>query len=158
MKKLIAFLLVLACLFLLCSCSGKKQDTSSANKIAYGEKYILKTDVARPETQQSYIIFEDGLMKWHQYSFYNGNIDSRIISYKYEIIDEGTLAYFFHSEKILEGKDKARKTSVSSGIMMFSENVFCSVDESLKLYVRELYIEEELPNFSPEKDLTFSLD
>ena len=159
MKKLIALLLVLVSLFLLCSCGGKKPDTSSANKITYGEKYIYKEHVARAETQQSYIIFEDGLMKWHQYSFYNGEIDNRIISYKYEILDEGMLAYFFHSEQILEGKDKVRKTALSSGTMVFSENVLRPVETTTAdFYIRESYVENELPNFAPERDLTFSLD
>ena len=156
MKKIIALLLVMCCFMTLFACKNESdgdgnQDTSSANKIVFGEKYISEDSVSRPEDQQIYYIFEDGLLKYHYYSEVDIWEDSKIShftrTYKYEIVDDGTLAYFFHSMTLHDDDTytKARTKDNKNGILLFSENVLSSTEEYL--YIRESYIKSELPNF-----------
>ena len=128
-----------------------KQDTSSSNKIVFGEKYISEDSVSRPEDQQTYYIFEDGLLKRHYYSEVDTLGGSKIShytrTYKYEIMDDGTLAYFFHSMTLHDDDtyNEARTKDNVNGILLFSENVLSSPEGYL--YIRESYIKSELPNF-----------
>lgn len=126
-----------------------KQDTSSSNKIVFGEKYISEGSVSRSEDQQTYYIFEDGLLKYHIYSEYESlfGLTHYTRTYKYEIMDDGTLAYFFHSMTLHDDDtcNEARTKDNVNGILLFSENVLSSPEGYL--YIRESYIKSELPNF-----------
>ena len=133
MKKLLALLFLLViCAFAICSCADTP-DTSSANKITYGEKYYRANDYKADDKGNFpyYIIYEDG------YLDYVGSQETT--KYKYEIVDESTLAYFFDSSTDL-GAD-----TDSNGVLVFSENVLMT--KAGTVFVREGYINEELPNF-----------
>lgn len=68
------------------------------------------------------------------------------VTYKYEIIENGKLAYFYDSFETHEGNNAASADNQSSGILSFSENVLSSLDGK-SIYVRESYFNNELPNF-----------
>ena len=133
MKKLLALsLLLVICAFAICSCAGTP-DTSSANKITYGEKYHMARDYEAEDEENFpyYIIYEDGYLDYIR--------KSTTTRYKYEIVDESTLAYFFDSST-----DEFAKTN-DHDVLVFSENVL--MEKNGNVYVREGYINEELPNF-----------
>ena len=155
MKKILSLFLILCLASSLCACGATMQDTSSANKIVYGEKYIRTNTISEPEEQQVYFVFENDLLIYHVYYQYSSNSAYHYTAaYKYEIMDEGTLAYFFHSVTFHEDHT-APMTETSlrngNGILLFSENVlYANGDVSPTLYVRESYAEKELPNFGKE--------
>ena len=154
MKKILSLFLILCLASSLCACGATMQDASSANKLVYGEKYILTNTISEPEEQQRYFVFENDLLINHDY--YQAslkNVYHYTVTYKYEITDEGTLAYFFHSVTFHEDHTAPMtETSLrnNSGILLFSENVL--YNNSNMLYVRESYAEKELPNFGKETD------
>ena len=157
MKKILSLFLILCLASSLCACGATMQDASSANKLVYGEKYILASTISEPEEQQVYFVFENDLLIYHVYYQYSrDDAYHYTATYKYEIMDEGTLAYFFHSVTFHEDHT-APMTETSlrngSGILLFSENVlYANGDVSPTLYVRESYAEKELPNFGKETD------
>ena len=137
MKKLLALsLLLIICAFAICSCAGTP-DTSSANKITYGEKYYRASDYEADDEEKFpyFVIYEDGYLDYVA--------SKKTTRYKYEIVDESTLAYFFYSSTDL-GEDTA-----SNGVLVFSENVLMTKGGAV--FVREGYINEELPNFGKYK-------
>ena len=147
MKKIIAVLLLVCSLLTLCACGAKKQDASSANKLVYGEKYIKASDVSLKEAEQKYYVFEKDYLTFYCYDeTYDGRVHYTI-TYKYEIMDEGTLAYFFDSIEIYDDDDvtKEREKNMDRGILLFSQNVLST--QSGTFYVRESYLEDELENF-----------
>ena len=132
MKKLLALsLLLIICAFAICSCAGTP-DTSSANKITYGEKYYRATEYEADDEENFpyFIIYEDGYLDYTNF---------KTIRYKYEIVDESTLAYFFDSSTDEDA------TTNDHDVLVFSENVL--MEKNGNVYVREGYINEELPNF-----------
>ena len=155
MKKILSLFLILCLASSLCACGATMQDASSANKLVYGEKYIRTNTISEPEEQQVYFVFENDLLIYHVYYQYSSNSAYHYTAaYKYEIMDEGTLAYFFHSVTFHEDHT-APMTETSlrngNGILLFSENVlYANGDVSPTLYVRESYAEKELPNFGKE--------
>ena len=157
MKKILSLFLILCLASSLCACGATMQDASSANKLVYGEKYIRTNTISEPEEQQVYFVFENDLLIYHVYYQYSSNSAYHYTAaYKYEIMDEGTLAYFFHSVTFHEDHT-APMTETSlrngNGILLFSENVlYANGDVSPTLYVRESYAEKELPNFGKETD------
>ena len=156
MKKILSLLLILCLASSLCACGATVQDASSANKLVYGEKYIRTEYISEPEERQTYFIFEKDRLLYHFYNSYSSSYDRRAIhytvTYKYEIMDEGTLAYFFHSVTFHENHDNSlmseKQLQKQRGILLFSENVL--YDNSNTLFVRESYAEKELPNFGKE--------
>lgn len=152
MKKILSLFLILCLASSLCACGATAQDASSANKLVYGEKYILTSTISEPEEQQRYFLFENDLLIYHDYYQYpRDDAYHYTVTYKYEITDEGTLAYFFHSVTFHEDHTASMtETSLrnNSGILLFSENVL--YNNSNMLYVRESYAEKELPNFGKE--------
>ena len=154
MKKILSLFLILCLASSLCACGATAQDASSANKLVYGEKYIHTSTISEPEEQQRYFVFEEDLLINHEY--YQAslkNVYHYTVTYKYEITDEGTLAYFFHSVTFHEDHTAPMtETSLRNnrGILLFSENVLYSNSDILTLYVRESYAEKELPNFGKE--------
>ena len=149
MKKVLSLFLILCLASSLCACGATAQDASSANKLVYGEKYIHTNTISLPEEQQRYFVFEKDLLIYHTYYWYS--VDDGCpytVTYKYEIMDEGTLAYFFHSVTFPEDYTAPiTETELrnNNGILLFSENVLYSNSDTL--YVRESYAEKELPNF-----------
>ena len=134
MKKLLALsLLFVICAFAICSCAGTP-DTSSANKITYGEKYYRASnyDADAENHYQYFIIYDSGYL-----DYVTSEYTTR---YKYEIVDESTLAYFFDSST-----NEFAKTN-DYDVLVFSENVL--MEKNGNVYVREGYINEELPNFT----------
>ena len=154
MKKILSLFLILCLASSLCACGATVQDASSANKLVYGEKYIRIDTISEPEEQQVYFVFEKGLLInpiYYQSTFSDHDVYHYTVTYKYEIMDEGTLAYFFHSVTFHEDHTAPMtETSLrnNSGILLFSENVL--YDNSNTLFVRESYAEKELPNFGKE--------
>ena len=133
MKKLLAIsLLLIICTFVICSCAGTP-DMSTVNKIIYGEKYHRARDYEADgeENFPYYIIYEDGYLEYTSASY--------TTRYKYEIVDESTLAYFFDSST-----DEDAKTN-DHDVLVFSENVL--MEKNGTVFVREGYINEELPSF-----------
>ena len=154
MKKILSLFLILCLASSLCACGATAQDASSANKLVYGEKYIHTITISEPEEQQRYFLFEKDLLIFHDYYQYSRDDACHYtVTYKYEIMDEGTLAYFFHSVTFHEDHT-APMTETSlrngNGILLFSENVLYSNSNIMTLYVRESYAEKELPNFGKE--------
>ena len=150
MKKVLSLLLIVLCLLALCACGDTKaQDTSNANKLTYGVKYISATSVSLPEEEQIYYMFEEDEMIFHYY--YKSTSGTRVshytLTFKYEIVDDGTLAYFFDGVEIhdedTEHVDK--DFSERAGLLMFSKNVLSTPDGTL--CINETYLEEELGNF-----------
>lgn len=146
MKKIISLLLVLVCLVSLSACGGTSQDASGANKIVYGEKYYSISDASDPIEERRYYLFEKDLVHYHYYHAYNSMVSHYTVSYKYEIMDEGTLAYFFDSVEYHDDHTKLMDGYSISGILLFSENVIAT-GSGQSLYVRESYLENELTNF-----------
>lgn len=147
MKKIISLLLVLVCLVSLSACGGTSQDASGANKLVYGEKYICLSDMDIPAEQRSYYIVEKDTLSFHYYSMGYSGLNHYTKSYKYEIMDEGTLAYFYDSIVYHDDHDSTGPISTDgSGILLFSENVIAT-GQNQTLYVRESYLENELTNF-----------
>ena len=154
MKRLVVLALVFCMLLACCACSEATLDTSSANKVVYGEKYIHQNAVRKPAEQQTYFIFyENGTMEYHVYGGATSysKCSHYTITYQYEVMDEGTIAYFYNSIKIYEDDeatsldDKNRMTG-NNGILLVSENVLSTTGGAI--YVRQSYFEEKLPNFA----------
>ena len=159
MKKVLSLLLVIVCLLAFCSCNGatqdvssaNTQDVSSANKLVYGEKYIQAADILLPEEQQNYYIFEKDHLIYHYYrkqELYNEtNVYHYTATCKYEIMEKGVLAYFYDSAESHD--DNTEKISHSiQGILLFSENVLTR--QAGGIFIRQSYLENELPNFGKE--------
>lgn len=143
MKKILSLILSLVCLFSLAACA-QGQDTSSANKLVYGEKYyyIPFTDFNNLDKEYQYIIFEkDSFTETRKSEKYEHD---HSITYKYEIMDEGTLAYFYDSKVDPNHEIHETESTRYNGILLFSENV---LSNGSNLYVLESYLDEELPNF-----------
>lgn len=144
MKKTLAILLVLTSLLALVSCGakGSTPDTSAANKIVYGARYIRSEDISEPAEKQNYYVVYKDRIEFHSY-YYSSLSETHkecTVTYKYTIMDEGTLAYFYHSD---EPKNTVRHDR--SGLLLFSENVLATT--AGVLFVREDYAKNELPNF-----------
>lgn len=147
MKKVLSLLLLVCCLATLCACGGKNADASSANKIVYGEKYVSANAMNSEETCELYYIIEKDCLKKYTYDENGRDVWHYIATFKYEIIEEGKLVYFFDSIEIYEddNQTKMKNACVDNGVIEFSENVLI-IDDG-PLYVRESYLEEELTNF-----------
>lgn len=147
MKKLLSILLIICCLTAFCACGASTPDTSSANQIVYGEKYIYANEAAAPKSEQEYYIINKNSIKYYCYYEYSKDIVYHYtVTYKYEIMDEGTLAYFFDSIEIYDDDTKTRKDeNTTHGILMFSKNVIYT--DSGNLFIRESYLKKELKNF-----------
>lgn len=154
MKKVLSFLLVIGCLIALCSCNGEVQDVSAANKLVYGEKYILASDVSVREEKQRYFIFEKDHLIYHHYYNHSSITGSDQVSHhtytcKYQIMDEDTLAYFYDSVEIhSDHNNRTTASTATHGILLFSENVITNSEG--QIFVRQSYLENELPNFGKE--------
>jgi hypothetical protein len=150
MKKLLAVLLVLCSLLALASCGakGSTPDTSTANKIVYGARYILEDDIGIPaEEQKYYTIYKDRL-EHHYYSYSpdTGKIKHYTVTYKYTVMDEGTLAYFYHSDVIHDNDTANTKINTGAcGLLLFSKDTLATTTGTL--YIREDYAKNQLPNF-----------
>lgn len=144
MKKILSLLLVVIALVSLVACA-KEPNTSGANKLVYGERYISLDGCEPDHNFYTFLIEKDAIYK---YVYYKS--DERVyhytITYKYEIIENGKLAYFYDSFEAHEGNNAASADNQSSGILSFSENVLSSLDGK-SIYVRESYFNNELPNF-----------
>ena len=150
MKKIVALLIAFVCLLTLVACDQpKSSEDSSENKVVYGEKYILRDDVNKDEDEMRYFVFEDEhYFKYYCYYSYRSDIYHYTIRYRYEIIDDGTLAYFYDSMTIYDDDTLTSTNSTSSGILLFSENVISR--QNGELYVRESFLENELKNFGKD--------
>lgn len=144
MKKFLALILVILSLVAICSCSSAP-DMSSVNKITYGEKYYMSDDCHKPEDERRYyIIYDDGYMEFYcPYGFYG---EKYTVRYKYDIVDESTLVHFYDSLVVHSGSKDI--TEDDTGMLLFSENVLMTKGGSI--YVREGYINAELPNFGKD--------
>ena len=150
MKKLLSILLLTVSVLGLLSCSSaSKVDDSTIGKIVYGEKYIRGVNL--PEEQQNYYIIYDDYIEFHYY-YDNAYIDSGEydvshykMKYKYTIVDESTLAYFYDSVECYDDCNEHNHSSSRSGILIFSENVL--LDDGMHEFVRESYLEDELTNY-----------
>ena len=149
MKKILS--LILACIFVLslCACgSGAEQDTSSANKLVYGEKYI-RYDYVGDEHSTVYIVFIDN--RYVDYTVdgsKNGN-SHYTIRCRYEVMDEGVLCMMFDSIKVYDdGKPLSVINEYSDfyKTLMFAENNLVDSTNG-NLYIRESFAKNELPNF-----------
>lgn len=146
MKKLISLFLVTLSLFLLVSCAATPT-ASGADKLVYGERYI-SLDSCEPEANYTAMLIEKNAIQKYVYYKSMGRVYHYTITYKYEIIDDGKLAYFFDSIELHDGNNAASKGDYnqSSGILCFSENVLSTLDGKT-LYVRESYFNNELTHF-----------
>lgn len=151
MKKIVALLIAFVCLLTLVACDqSQSSEDSSENKVVYGEKYILSSDVNKDEDEMQYYIFEDKEYLQHHYYYHSssyGYTNHYTMRCRYEIMDDGTLAYFYDSVTIHD--DNTREGGYStgkSGILLFSENVVTT--QAGDLYIRESFLEDELKNFS----------
>lgn len=153
MRRIIIIVLLLATFGLFGCQNAHKVDTSSSNKIVYNVKYISNEAVNQPVEKQTYYIFTSKeKLTYHRYYVYSSSFseESRVthytIEYIYEVMDDGTLAYFYDSIIIHEDDnqtDEAEKKS-TSGILLFSENVLTNSNGFL--YINENYL-EKIPNF-----------
>lgn len=149
MKKLISVFLILACLFSLVACGAKGLDTSAAGKIAYGEKYIFERSADAAEDEQIYYLFQKDTMTYHRYSEHEGTVLHYTVTYKYTVVDEGSIACFFDSVEVhADHNGESPELQSDAFILLVSENVVCKTDQSL--YIREGYLERELTNFRKE--------
>ena len=81
-------------------------------------------------------VFEKDYFTYYFYSEFDSQRQHYTVTYKYEIMDEGTLAYFFDSVEIYDDDDVTTKASLrkSNGILLFSENVIST--QAGTLFVR----------------------
>ena len=99
-----------------------------------------------------YYIFEDKEYLQHHYYYHSssyGYTHHYTMRCRYEIMDDGTLAYFYDSVTIHD--DHTREDGYStgkSGILLFSENVVAT--QAGDLYIRESFLENELKNFDKD--------
>lgn len=146
MKKILSCLLLVSCLLSLCACEFTVSDMFSPNKVVYGEKYIHEDYTSKPENEQIYYIFEKDYLIFHYYAG-GSSIAHYTITYKYEMIDEETIAYFFDSVEIHDDDTRTAEydRSSSDGVLMISKNVVMTLGGIL--YVRQSYLDEELENY-----------
>nr|MBE6545284.1 hypothetical protein [Oscillospiraceae bacterium] len=146
MKKILSCLLLVSCLLSLCACEFTVSDMFSPNKVVYGEKYIHEDYTSKPENEQIYYIFEKDYLIFHYYAD-GSDITHYTITYKYELIDEETIAYFFDSIEIHDDDTRTVKSyyPYSEGVLIISKNVVMTLNG--KLYVRQSYLDEELENY-----------
>ncbi len=105
----------------------------------YGEKYIEDWSVGRGELRYYYIFYKDGTGKFRKSSY--------TISFKYEIVDDDTIACFYDGVKY--NSVDADEDSVSHGwkeIISCSKNVIMTATDG-DIYIAESYL-EEIPNFN----------
>ena len=150
MKKIVALLIAFVCLLTLVACDQpKSSNDSSENKVVYGEKYIKSSSVNMDEDEMPYYVFEDEhYFKYYYYYSYGSDIYHYTIRYRYEITDDGTLAYFYDSMTIYDDDTITSTSSTASGILLFSENVIYR--QNGELYIRESFLENELKNFGKD--------
>ena len=150
MKKIVALLIAFVCLLTLVACDqSQSSEDSSENKVVYGEKYIRSGDVNKDENEMQYYIFEDQeYLQYHYYYYYSsyGYASHYTMRCRYEIMDDGTLAYFYDSATIHDDHTREGGCSTGeSGILLFSENVVTTQEGAL--YIRESFLKDELKNF-----------
>ena len=104
-------------------------------------------------------MFEEDALTYHYYYQYEGYYDYTLKEYtgnyvahytltcKYEIMDDGTLAYFFDEVEIHDDDTKTVDKDLSgrAGILLFSKNILATTAGAI--YINENYLEEELVNF-----------
>ena len=151
MKKLLSILLLTVSVLGLLSCSAaSKVDDSTVGKIVYGEKYIRGVNL--PEEQQNYYIIYDDHIEFHYYhEDSDGDVTHYKMKFKYTIVDESTLVYFYDSVECYDDCNEHFHSSSTTGTLIFSENVL--LQQGTTKYVRESYLEDELTNYcEPEED------
>ena len=146
MKKILSLLLIVIALVSLVACA-KEPNASGAGKLVYGERYISLDGCEPDHNFYTLLIEKDAIYKYVYYEFAE-RVYHCTITYKYEIIENGKLAYFYDSFETHEGNNAASAGAYnqSSGILSFSKNVLSSLDGE-SIYVRESYFNNELPNF-----------
>ena len=153
MKRFLALALALVCLLTLASCDkAVTPETKSANKIVYGEKYFFTGNLGSEEEESYYIFVDDQYLQYTNRDLWHGAISHYTVTYRYEIMDEGTLAYFFDSVEIYDDDTESSDDNWGDerGILLFSENVLSNTAQNL--YVRESFLKEELKNFGKKPD------
>lgn len=149
MKKLLSILLLTVSVLGLLSCSSaSKVDDSTIGKIVYGEKYIR--NVNDPEEQQRYYVIYDDHLEFHDYykEYLGDDVSHYKMKFKYTIVDESTLAYFYDSVECYDDCNQHNHSSSRAGVLIFSENVLIEQSTSgFVKYVRESYLEDELTNY-----------
>ena len=154
MKKTLSLLLVLCCLLALVACGdrGSTPSTASANQIVYGERYIFTGHTNRPESEQSYYVPYKDRLEYHHYSFSSSSstVSHYTVIYKYEVMAEGTLAYFFDSAEAHEDDSNGMHGSsiTANGLLLFSKNVLST--PAGDIYIRESYLKNNLTNFGKD--------
>jgi len=152
MKKVLSVLLVLCCLLALASCGagGSSPDSSTANKIVYGARYVRANTIEKPDEEQTYYVIYKDRIEYHYYSFSEsyGTISHYTTTYKYTVMDEGTLAYFYDSIETHDNHTSNATPKNDYGLLLFSKNVLST--PSGTLFVLEDYAENQLPNFRVE--------
>ena len=146
MKKLLSILLLAVSVLGLLSCSAaSKVDDSTVGKIVYGEKYIRGVNL--PEEQQNYYIIYDDHIEYHYYykEYHGDDVTHYKMKFKYTIVDESTLVYFYDSVECYDDCNEHLHSSSTTGTLIFSENVL--LNENMSEYVRESYFEDELTNY-----------
>ena len=159
-KRTLSLFMIFCMLLSLAACGAgaHRADTGSANKIRYNEKYIRAAVVDKPEEQQTYYIFTADTLTYHYYrhSYYpTTSVEHYTVVYRYEVMDEGTLAYFFDSIEFHDDHSASTKESAychSNGVLLFSENVLLDASSGNISFIREAYWKEKLTNFGTQEN------
>ena len=141
MKRIISVFILICCLFSLSACNFSDLKGDDLNDVVLGEKYIYAGSV-NSEYEEYYIVEKDRLI----YHFRNdSNNNNYTITYKYTVIEEGMISYFYDSKEINDTSHDENSFIRKNGMLILSENVIYT--QSQLQFIRESYLNDELENF-----------
>ena len=141
MKRIISVFILICCLFSLSACNLSDLMGDNLNGVVLGEKYVY-SDSVNKEYEQYFIVEKDRLI----YHFRNSeNTSNYTVTYKYTILEEGMISYFYDSKEINDTQHDENSFVYENGMLILSENVIYT--QSQMQFIRESYLNDELKNF-----------
>lgn len=142
MKRIISVFILICCLFSLSACNLSDLMGDNLNGVVLGEKYIYSESVNK-EYEQYYIVEKDRLIYHHISNATNNNYT---ITYKYTILEEGMISYFYDSKEINDTNHDENSFVYNNSMLIISENVIYNASSQMQ-FIRESYLKDELENF-----------
>ena len=115
------------------------------NQIAYGKKYVCYDEVSdlRAGSSYTYYVFNSNGTLYKEY-IGSDNVPWYRTTYRYEIMDEGTMMAFYDDYERFDGRTTSGVDTDATLTILFSRNVILLGGSTV--YVCEDYI-ENIPNF-----------
>lgn len=141
MKRIISVFILICSLLSLSACNLSDLMGDNLNGVVLGEKYVY-SDSVNKEYEQYFIVEKDRLI----YHFRNSeNTSNYTVTYKYTILEEGMISYFYDSKEINDTQHDENSFVYENGMLILSENVIYT--QSQMQFIRESYLNDELKNF-----------